>query len=243
MKDIEINYLKNKLLNNVEKQNNALSLHKELGFQDSVKESTSELSSYDNHPADLGSETYEMDKQFALTRHSTRQIAEIEAALERIADGSYGICQFCGRDICFERLDALPEARLCIECEEQRKIEIEDLENDRPIEEDILEPAFTRTFDEDDRAFYDGEDAIQDIQKYGSSSGPQDISINNLVDYQNTFYESQEDQGYVEDVESISNETYRQQLPDSHGNSVDGYVERDKDIKINYFGELEHEEE
>ena len=35
-----------------------------------------------------------------------------------------------------------------------------------------------------------------------------------LIDYQHTFYESHEDQGYVEDVESISNETYRRQLPD-----------------------------
>jgi YteA family regulatory protein len=243
MKDIEIKYLKNKLIDKMEKQSEALSLHKELGFQDSIRDSTSELSSYDNHPADLGSETYELDKQFALTRHSARQIDEIGAALERIEDGSYGFCQFCGKDISFERLDAIPEARLCIDCEEQRKTEVEDLEYDRPVEEEILEPAFNRTFTKDDRTAYDGEDAIQDTQKYGSSSGPQDISVNDLIDYQHTFYESHEDQGYVEDVESISNETYRQQLPDTHGNSFDGYVDTEKEFKIDYFGETESEEE
>lgn len=61
MKDYEIKYLKKKLLMENERQNEALLLHKELGFQVSLRDSTSELSSYDNHPADMGSETFELD--------------------------------------------------------------------------------------------------------------------------------------------------------------------------------------
>jgi len=220
----EIQYLKEKLKDKLDHQISSLSLHKELGFEDTLRDGTGELSSYDNHPADLGSETYELDKYFALSRHQARQIDEVKAALERIEKGRYGYCDFCGTAIEFERLDALPEARLCLECEEDKKVEVEDMEYDRPVEQDLLSPPFFRTFTKEDSVIYDGEDALQDTQKYGSSSGPQDIGVNENIDYQHTWYESHEDTGYVEDVESISNETYLQQLPDGHGGANEGYV-------------------
>ena len=241
MKEHENRYLTNKLHDKLNHINKSLSLHKELGFEDSLRDSTSELSSYDNHPADMGSETYELEKQFALSSHQARQIDEVRSALKRIEKGSYGYCESCGKSISFERLDVIPEARLCLECEEE-KVEAEDMEYDRPAEEDLLETPFYRTFTKGDSVVYDGEDALQDTQKYGSSSGPQDISVNDNIDYQHTWYESHEDTGYVEDVESISNETYRQQLPYGHGESDDGYVNSKKETRINYFGEEEPEE-
>ena len=96
----------------------------------------------------------------------------------------------------------------------ERKIEAEDMEYDRPVE-GSAGTSFYRTFDINDSVTYDGEDALQDTQKYGSSSGPQDISVNYKIDYGHTWHNSHEDSGYVEDVESISNETYRQQLTDN----------------------------
>lgn len=237
MKKSDIHYFREKLKEKLNHQTSRLSLHKELGFEDSLRDGTGELSSYDNHPADLGSETYELDKQFALGRHQARQIDEVKAALERIEKGSYGNCEFCGTAIAFERLDALPEARLCLNCEEDRKVEVEDMEYDRPVEQDLLSPPFFRTFTKGDSVIYDGEDALQDTQKYGSSSGPQDMGVNDEIDYQHTWYESHEDNGYVEDVESISNEAYLQQLPDGHGGANEGYVKSEKEIEIDYFGE------
>jgi RNA polymerase-binding protein DksA len=44
------------------------------------------------------------------------RIADLEEALERLEGGSYGLCQSCGRPIDVERLEALPQADLCIEC-------------------------------------------------------------------------------------------------------------------------------
>lgn len=134
--------------------------------------------------------------------------------------GDYGTCEFCGKEIGFERLDIVPTAKLCIKCEKERT-------------------PFTRTFTEGDTTAYDGEDAWQDVQRYGSSSGPQDISVNNLIDYQHTWNDSYEDRGYVEEVENISNKTYKQRLPNSHGDSFDGYVDTDTEIKVDYFGEEE----
>ena len=51
------------------------------------------------------------------------------------------------------------------------------------------------------------------MQQYGSSSGPQDISINQLVDYENAYYDSQENIGFTEDVETLDNQDYREQIP------------------------------
>ena len=44
------------------------------------------------------------------------QIAAVEAALERVADGTYGICEVCGRPIAEERLEAIPWAATCVSC-------------------------------------------------------------------------------------------------------------------------------
>ncbi|HHT65024.1 MAG: TraR/DksA C4-type zinc finger protein [Caldicoprobacterales bacterium] len=233
-------YFKNKLEKMLDDKSESLSIHKEISSKDSLRNSTNELSFYDNHPADTGSETYEMEKQFTLSRHQARQVDEVKAALERIGKGSYGYCESCGKSIAFERLDVIPETRFCMDCEEE-KAGASDMKYDRPAEEDLLESPFYRTFQKEDSVLYDGEDALQDTQKYGSSSGPQDISVNDRIDYQHTWYESHEDVGYVEDVENISNETYRQQLPEIHGGSYDGYVKPKKEIKIHYFGEEEQE--
>lgn len=245
MRDVEIEFFKNMLEHKAERQKSELSLHKELEFDDSQRNSTGELSAYDNHPADLGSETYELEKQFALNNHTAKQINEVKAALEKIENGHYGSCEFCGSEISFERLNVMPEARLCLACEEEQnaepKVEPAGIRRDRPIEEDLLATPFNRTFTTEDSVIYDGEDALQETQFYGSSSGPQDISVNENIDYNHTYYESYEDIGYVQDVESISNDTYKQQLPDSRGNSHDGYVKPDHEKRINYFGEEEPE--
>jgi RNA polymerase-binding transcription factor DksA len=53
----------------------------------------------------------------ALMRRARAALAEIDAALFRLAIGRFGLCQHCGRDIALERLKALPMASLCVECQ------------------------------------------------------------------------------------------------------------------------------
>ena len=241
MKDYELKHLRKLLLKEKTHAHQVAMAHKELGFEDSSRDSTSELSTYDNHPADIATETFELEKQLALSRHQSNNIAEIDEALRKLDAGKYGLCDFCGGDIGFERLETMLTAKLCIKCENNRKIELEDLENDYPVEEDVIEPSFARTFlDRMDQSAYDGEDAWQDVQRYGSSSSPQDISVNGFVDYKNDYYEGGEEpeSGYVEEVERISNAEYKRQLPDSHGNSDDGYVDDNEKKRpdIDFFG-------
>lgn len=77
----------------------------------------SEASAFGMHQADAGSDAY--DKDFALSLLSQEQDAlyEIEEALKRIENGTYGICEMSGKPIPVARLEALPFARLTVECQ------------------------------------------------------------------------------------------------------------------------------
>lgn len=72
--------------------------------------------SYGNHMADVGTETFEMEKNLALESNLRRQLDATDAAMARFEHGTYGICSNCGREISPERLEALPHATLCIDC-------------------------------------------------------------------------------------------------------------------------------
>lgn len=78
----------------------------------------SELSNYDNHPADAASETYERTKNHALDENFREIMERIDDALRKIDGDSYGLCDRCGEPINPERLKAIPYATLCIECQE-----------------------------------------------------------------------------------------------------------------------------
>lgn len=83
----------------------------------SLEDETGELvsSSADNHLADTASETYDRELDEGLGVDAGRLLGEIDAALRRIEEGSFGHCVVCGRPIDEERLEAMPYATLCIE--------------------------------------------------------------------------------------------------------------------------------
>jgi RNA polymerase-binding transcription factor DksA len=74
----------------------------------------SELSKVDQHQAELGTETFERERDLTALAILTDELADIELALRKLGDGSYGICEECGKPIGEERLAAKPWARLCI---------------------------------------------------------------------------------------------------------------------------------
>ncbi|NLT54053.1 MAG: TraR/DksA family transcriptional regulator [Actinomycetales bacterium] len=57
----------------------------------------------------------------ALAASSRRALAEIKRALRAMADGRYGLCEGCGREIPVERLEIRPDARFCVACQRTRK--------------------------------------------------------------------------------------------------------------------------
>jgi RNA polymerase-binding transcription factor DksA len=81
----------------------------------------SELADYDQHPADQGSDTFEREKDLSILEQLESELAEIQAALRRIDEGTYGIDEVTGEPIAPERLDAVPTARTNVQSEQRRQ--------------------------------------------------------------------------------------------------------------------------
>ena len=88
----------------------------------SLEESLGELASGpDQHLGDVATETFDRELDAGLEENAEHVLAAIDAALARIDAGTYGTCERCGNPISEERLDAIPYATLCIDC--QRRAE------------------------------------------------------------------------------------------------------------------------
>ena len=197
----QVQIFKNELLKNKNRLSKEISNLERTGLGDTMADSVGELSVYDNHPADIGDELFERSKDVALRDNAYVLLEQVESALERIEAGTYGICEACGRGIPTERLQVVPEAAYCIDCQQVsdgREI------SRRPLEEAVLAPPFGRTFlDTSKTEFvgFDGEDALQAVLKYGSSDTPQDLP--GTHDYKELFPNSNEHEGIVERSDAI----------------------------------------
>jgi DnaK suppressor protein len=85
--------------------------------------SVSELSNYDQHPGDIGSEVFEHEKNVSILEQIEAELIEVDAAIQRLEAGEYGRCQACGRQVEPARLEERPFARFCLE--DQRRAERE----------------------------------------------------------------------------------------------------------------------
>ena len=87
----------------------------------SLSEETGEDAVFDNHLGDTATETYDRELDYTLEENSEHVLADIDAALKRIEDGTFGTCTSCGKHIPEERLEARPWATLCIDCQRERE--------------------------------------------------------------------------------------------------------------------------
>lgn len=101
---------------------------KELGSHDETFNKTpqgagGDLSSYSFHMADQGTDAMEREKAFLFASQEGRFLWHIDQALRRLykAPETFGKCHSCGKDIPFDRLDALPHARFCIDCKQREE--------------------------------------------------------------------------------------------------------------------------
>jgi len=83
----------------------------------------SDLSSYSFHMADQGTDAMEREKSFLFASKEGRYLYRVEEALRRLYNSpeTFGICHGCKKEIPFERLDALPHARYCLDCKLQEE--------------------------------------------------------------------------------------------------------------------------
>ena len=76
---------------------------------------------YSNHMADAGTDVFEQARDVSLSRQLSRSLEDVEHALGKFEDGTFGICEACGSIIELARLEALPSARLCMHCQSRRE--------------------------------------------------------------------------------------------------------------------------
>jgi RNA polymerase-binding protein DksA len=87
----------------------------------SLTDESGEEAVFDNHLGDTATVTYDRELDYTLEENAEHVLADIDAALQRIEEGTYGICTNCGRQISEERLEARPWATLCIDCQRERE--------------------------------------------------------------------------------------------------------------------------
>jgi len=74
-----------------------------------------------NDQADVGSATFERDQEMTIANNAREMLTQSERALQRIADGTYGVCENCGNPIGKNRLTAFPRASLCLPCKQREE--------------------------------------------------------------------------------------------------------------------------
>jgi len=169
------------------------------GLRLGVKDSVQELSLYDNHPADLGTETYEREKDLGLKDNLEIMLRKTTEAVKRIDEGKWGFCERCGRMIESARLEALPATTLCLTCKEEQ--EATPKASSRPAEEEVIKPPFNQPDEKQESLAYDGADTWEDVAAYGSSYTPQDQP--GSTDYDDVHLEEPPDSGTVQFVEGM----------------------------------------
>lgn len=121
-----------------------------------------ELSNYDNHPADQGTELADKHTEQALSNHQENELFEVRESLQQIEEGTYGICVVSGEEIPLERMEVQPTAKTKVEYSDQ-------LENQRrPAEEEVSSP-----LEEGHRDSLRG-GHLDDALDHGSSDSDQD---------------------------------------------------------------------
>lgn len=83
----------------------------------SQKEAAGDISAYTLHPADIATDAYDREFSLGLASNDRNVLLQINDALKRIEEGTYGACEQCKKPIAKVRLKALPFARCCLKCQ------------------------------------------------------------------------------------------------------------------------------
>ena len=138
---------------------------------------TTELSNYDNHPADNATDLTDQNTEMAIENHKEEEVEQIVDALQAMENGTYGVCTVCGEDIPFERLEALPFAQTCIDHANP------DVDSEsRPSEEALLGSITDHPL-KNEGGVRDYNNSFEEIEDFGSSDSPQDATKGNQKNF------------------------------------------------------------
>ncbi|WP_151735824.1 TraR/DksA C4-type zinc finger protein [Paenibacillus tengchongensis] len=209
-------------------------------LENSMRDTTGDLTEIDNHPGDAATELYHRSMDISLLERDEHEQNEIDAALQAMEEGTYGLCIVCGKDIPYERLEAVPSTRYCKEDNPRQFTEL-----NRPAEEELLYPPFGRTSADErtEQNRFDGEDAWQIVESWGSSNSPAMAEDNEITSYNDMEIEADETEGFVEPWENfiatdiggnhltvIRGTSYRQYMDSEEGDyMLDPYSKKERE--------------
>ena len=87
----------------------------------SQKEASGDISGYTYHMADVATDTYDREFSLGIASNERKMLYELDDALKKIEEGTFGICEDCKNLIAKNRLKAVPHARLCVKCQQKRE--------------------------------------------------------------------------------------------------------------------------
>lgn len=90
-------------------------------LKQSQKDASGDISGYSFHMADVATDNYDREFSLGLASSERNVLLDIDSAINKIKDGTFGLCEECDKAISKIRLRAVPYARLCIKCQETKE--------------------------------------------------------------------------------------------------------------------------
>lgn len=206
--------IKKQLLEQKQQLEERIEQYERYGLDDSLSFSTGELSQYDNHPADTATDVYERGKDLALFENLQKELEDVNDALNKWNNGTYGICEVTGQKIPYERLEVYPTARTVVEHASGR------IPEHRPVEEEVFTNFNQFHFDgRDDETEFDAEDAYQRVAEFNENS---------MVFEDSSLDKTDELIGYVEEIEAFVS-------TDIHGYRGEDSVQFERNIQYDQY--------
>ncbi len=87
----------------------------------SQKDAAGDISGYTYHMADVATDTYDREFSLGIASNEREALYELDDALKRIDEGTFGVCETCKSLITKTRLKVVPYARMCIKCQEKKE--------------------------------------------------------------------------------------------------------------------------
>lgn len=172
------------------------------GFETSIRISTGELSAVDNHPGDLGTEEFERGRDRAIDSDLSDRLDEVNSALKRIEDGTYGIDVTTGKEIPFERLEAVPYTAYNVDTTPENA----PVTDYRPVEEDVMTQPPTGAGEnrQQNSGKFDDANAWQAVESYGNADSPAMSTKRDVESYNEMSSENDVNEGTVEPYENFT---------------------------------------
>jgi len=117
----ELSEFKKIILKRKEEVNDEIRHISEDTLKKSQKDASGDISGYTYHMADVATDNYDREFSLGFASNDRKSLYELEDALKRVEEGTYGICQDCKSFIAKTRLKVVPQARLCVKCQQKRE--------------------------------------------------------------------------------------------------------------------------